>query len=82
MICKEKHQSAIRAIHRLLIKARSKAYQKDHHDSIAKLLDDIEYLPSLMLAPSDESERFQSYLKNISETHNCPGIFEEFDTGD
>jgi len=67
MIDDNKFQSAMRAIQGVMIVARSMTYRAATHDRIARLLDHGEYLPGLILDPTDRTADFESYLSGIAD---------------
>ena len=44
-------------------------------------MDDLEYLPALMLEEKDRTKAFKSYLKGIGEKYDVHDLSEMFDTG-
>ena len=79
MIRPEKYTQALKALQMIIIRARFLAGTKEDHSKIAELLDWAEYLPQLILAAEDCTEKYTSVLKDISEEHPyCQGIFLEF----
>ncbi len=54
------------------------AYEAEPHRRIASLLDDAEYLPSLILDVEDRTEDFSRYLQGIAEEYQLRGVFTEF----
>lgn len=65
MISSEKTMKAIRAIQGIFIVARAMAYKGEGLERMAILLDRGEYLPGLILAPSEETLTFDDYLEGI-----------------
>ena len=81
VIKKEKEKIALRIIQLLAIKGRTMAYEKEDYNHLAKLMDDLEYLPALMLEEKDRTKTFGDYLGGIEETFNYHGLQDMFDSG-
>ncbi len=81
MISTEKKLLAIEAIQSLIVQGRTMAYEGVPNDELAKFLDDLEYLPGLMLEKLDRSEQFSEYLKGICEKYDCNRIHGRFSSG-
>lgn len=79
MISSDKQTSAIRVIQQLVIFGRKMAYDKISHKEIATLLDDLEYLPGLMLKEEDTTDEFRKYIEDIADEHNLSIILDIFD---
>jgi len=79
MISSDKQNNAIRVIQQLVIFVREMAYDKSSYEKIAMLLDDIEYLPGLMLKDKDTTDEFRKYIQDIAEEHNLGMILDIFD---
>lgn len=75
MIIREKEKQALKIVHDFIIKARSFAYEEKDAKFIADFLDEVEYLPALMLEEKDQTEFFQKYAKGICEQFNCNEVF-------
>ncbi|MFP9114700.1 GTP-binding protein EngB [Flavobacterium sp. RHBU_3] len=74
MVREEKLNNAIKAVHDLIIKTRALAYENYPALALAKLLDEMEYLPALILEEKDQTEFFESYLEHICKQYNFPEI--------
>ena len=57
----------LKALHRVLIKARFRAYQGESSQVLASLLDDAEYLIDSLLSEEDRTEEFVGYLRGMGE---------------
>jgi hypothetical protein len=78
MIRPDKHDDALRAIHRLLVYARKMAAEKAPHEDLFAVLDVAELLPMLFLEPTDKTEFFRQM---ISDNKN-PGFVAALDAFD
>lgn len=79
MIRAEKYTQALIALQQIIIRSRFLAGTEDNRSKVVDLLDWAEYLPQLILAAEDCTEKYASALKGISEKHPyCSGIFLEF----
>ncbi len=68
MLPEHKTRGALQAIQRLLVHIRTRVLEKASHEELAKLLDDAEYFPALMLEPgADHSVAFRDYLAGMGE---------------
>lgn len=75
MVDEEKLRDAILAIHDLVIRARMMAFEKVSNEVIFDFLDDLEYLPALILEDKRENtKRFEEYLESICNRYDYPGI--------
>ncbi|QDU78921.1 hypothetical protein Pla110_06250 [Polystyrenella longa] len=78
MLKRQKISPAIKATQTLVIQARFMDGLTGQ-DELAKLLDEIEYLPQLILSGADEASTFEIALKGISDQHpSCRKAYEEF----
>ena len=76
----KKQKQALHAIHRILVLARFMAYQNESTTKIAKVLDYVEILPTLISADEDRTEEFRTHLHGLaSEFPKGVGILKEFD---
>lgn len=73
----DKRENGIRAIHKLIIHAR-RLTGNNRSNYLFKFLDDVEYLPALMLESEDQSELFEAYLKEICSLYSLQMIYEEY----
>jgi hypothetical protein len=71
MIEAKKERYALRAIQDLICHGRKMAYEGITGDRMAKFMDDLEYLPALMLEISDKTDFFEEYLKGICLDFDC-----------
>lgn len=79
MVSLEKNSNALKIIQKLVIHARKMAYDKESHEKIAALLDDIEYLPGLINDASDQTETFRQYVVGIADKYGWQGLVDVFD---
>lgn len=70
-------QSALRVIQETLILARTRAATKC--PELVSLLDDIEYLPTMLLDTHDRSDAFRDYARMMSVKHQWQRIGEIFE---
>ena len=83
MIIEKKQKKALNAIHRILVLARFMAYQDEPTSKIAKVLDCVEILPTLLSANEDRTEEFRTHLQGFaSEFAGGTGILKEYDQDD
>jgi len=78
MLKQEKLNSAILAIQDLVIRARNFAYQNYPNEKLAEFLDDIEYLPGLILEEEDRTELFEDYLEELCTQHGFSEVFTKY----
>lgn len=71
-------QKALKAIHSLIIETRIMVGNKEGYDQIFNLLDDLEYLPALLLEKKDNKEMFNSYLKEMCESYKLNHIYNRY----
>ena len=71
-------QKIMTAIHDLIIETRMMVGNRKSYEDIYKFLDDVEYLPALVIMASDETETFKNYLKMICEDFNCMRIYNKY----
>lgn len=67
MVCVEKKDQALHALHRVLTGARKMALEAQPTERIAEVLDWAELLPRLLAAPEDKTAEFRDALEAISE---------------
>lgn len=65
MIAPEKQRSGLAAINAVLVLARSLAYEGKSSE-VADVLDVAEYLPMLMLEPTDRTDEFREQLVGLA----------------
>ncbi len=69
-------KTGLLVVHRFIIHLRDKEFR--NKIDIDKYLDDLEYLPALMLQTEDRSEDFKGYVEEMSNDYSLPFIFERF----
>lgn len=67
MIAPEKLQNALCALNRLLVVARTMAYQRKDHSDLAAVLDVAEYLPRLLSTETEDSDGFREQLAGLAD---------------
>ena len=65
MIAPDKQENALAAINAVLVLARSLAYEGNSTE-VADVLDVAEYLPMLMLEPTDRTAEFREQLVGLA----------------
>jgi hypothetical protein len=79
LIAAEHYAQALRAVHRLIVHAKSQAHDAGA-DRVAELLNDIELLPEFIADETDRTGEFAEMLQGIAQVHpNCQYIVEEFE---
>lgn len=79
MINEEKHARALRSLQRLIVHAKSLAYERKASEA-ADLLNDVEMLPEYLADEQDRTEDFVQMLQGIAKIHpSCRYIVEEFE---
>lgn len=79
MISAEHYPQALRALQRLIIHAKSQAYDVGQAQ-MAELLNDVELLPEYLADEHDRTGEFVEMLQGIARVHpNCRYIVEEFE---
>lgn len=79
MIRPERLSSSLRALHRILIRARALAHEGAPTLQIADLLDIAETLPRLIASERDETAEFRAYVEHASTRHKCMFALQWFD---
>lgn len=74
MIPPEKNRRAIKAIHNLMIRLKINIVQ----ELLYNLIDELEYLPTLLLNKEDRTQEFEEYLKKICSQFQCMRIWEQY----
>ena len=69
-----KEKKALKAVHDLICHGKKLAYEGAAGQTLAKFLDDLEYLPALMLVKSDTTDIFENYLKEMCVDYDCSYI--------
>lgn len=79
MIRSDRYPQALRALQRLIVHAKARAYASGQ-SGLADLLNDIELLPEYIADPGDRTDDFLQMLEGIVEMHpSCRYIGEEFE---
>ena len=69
----------LRAVHAILLKARLLAYEGNDTCRIASMLDDAEFLVSLLISGRDEPDRFAEHVRGVSGKYSeLSGLAEEY----
>lgn len=79
MIAKDKQAGAIQALHRVVIRARTMAYQRVDHAKIADLLDTAEYLVAMLNDTREMTASFRSNLAELAARYGCQDALAAFD---
>lgn len=78
MIPPEKNRRAIKAIHNLMILLKINIVQELPHRELYNLIDELEYLPILLLNKEDRTQEFEEYLEKICSQFQCMRIWEQY----
>ena len=78
MIPPEKNRRAIKAIHNLMIRLKINIVQELPHRELYNLIDELEYLPILLLYKEDRTQEFEEYLEKICSQFQCMRIWEQY----
>jgi hypothetical protein len=79
MIRVEQYPQALKALQRLIIHAKSQAYQEGG-SQVAALLNDVELLPEYLADERDRTGEFVEMLQGIAQVNpSCRYIVEEFE---
>lgn len=78
MIKEEKIRKSISAIHSLLIKIKMMTVNNTSHLEMYNFIDDVEYLPQLILDQDDKTMVFEKYLEEICEKFDIPEIIKRY----
>ena len=78
MIPPEKNRRAIKAIHNLMIRLKINIVQELPHKELYNLIDELEYLPILLLNKEDRTQEFEEYLKKNCSQFQCMCIWEQY----
>lgn len=73
----KKEKSALQALHLLIIKGRMMAWE-NNSTQLFEFLDELEYLPALMLEEENQSKMFEEYLEAICIKRKCPEVYHQF----
>ena len=79
MVKPEKLERYLKVIQRLVVLARKMAYEKQAHEKIAAVLDDIEYLPGLLAEKEDCENKFREYISGIADQYGWQGLISMLD---
>ena len=79
MIEQAKFRQSLRSLQDVMVLARKMAQERSDHDSIARLLDRAEYLPTLILDEEDTTEEFRDNLAEIAEEYSWRILLDRFD---
>lgn len=71
----------LRVIQEFVILARKRAFESGAKE-LAALLDDLEYLPNLMLDSDDESQVFRDYVAGMAQRHKWAYPIEILESGE
>jgi len=78
MITPKKNRRAIKAIHNLMIRLKINIVQELPHRELYNLIDELEYLPILLLNKEDRTQEFEEYLKKNCSQFQCMRIWEQY----
>jgi hypothetical protein len=79
MIRVEQYSQALRALQRLIVHAKSQAYQTGE-SRVAELLGDVELLPEFLADARDRTGEFVEMLQGIAQVNpSCRYIVDEFE---
>ncbi len=82
MIDGSKWNHALRALHRICVRGRWLAGERNF-DAVYRLMDDAEILPKYLAEPTNRTREFRSALEGISaDIPGCASIIVEFDEFD
>ena len=76
MIEAQIRESAVEALHDLVLHARWLAYDQTEPRVLASLLDDIDHLFNLMSEPGDTTAEFLDVLAGVSDDWKCQRAFD------
>lgn len=80
MIKPEKNNSALYALHLILVRARFLVLKRESLDDVAMLLDYAEAMPRMFVSEDDETNRYRDFLAGLSDRFPyCRNILEQFD---
>ena len=82
MITSGKNRIALEALHQLIIRVKIRTGYKEPYEETFNLLDEIEYLPVLMLDEKDRTQEFEEYLKEICEKYSFMPIWYRYQKGE
>ena len=67
MIAVEKQASALLALHRVIVLARSMAFLNEPGVDVGDVLDEAEYLVVMIMKPEDSTSDFRSILESMAQ---------------
>ena len=79
MVDSDKLNNALSSLQAMIIKARKMSYDKDNHNTIARLLDDAEHVLNFIIAEEDTTEELKNFLGRVAKTHNFQIIIDRFE---
>ena len=82
MITSGKNRIALEALHQLIIRVKIRTGYTEPYEETFNLLDEIEYLPVLMLDEKDRTQEFEEYLKGICEKYSFMPIWYRYQKGE
>lgn len=80
MIKENKLKKSVAAIHDLLIKVKLMTVQNSSHLEMYNLIDDLEYLPQLIIEQEDTTHLFEQFLKELCEKFNFPDVIKKYES--
>lgn len=78
MIQKEKQEKALKSIHNSIIHIKMMILKEKTPKEIFDYVDEIEYLPSLLLSKKDNTIIFEQHLENISKNFDVPFLWKYY----
>ena len=83
MIKPEKNNSALYALHLILVRARFLVLKRESLDDVAVLLDYAEAMPRMFVSEKDETDTYRDYLAGLNDRFpDWRYILEQFDAPD
>jgi hypothetical protein len=74
------NRAALRAIHRVLVLARLRAYERADPAELADMLDAVEFLPEMLVRPAEFDDLFRRTLASLAVKHQrFKSVVDEFD---
>jgi hypothetical protein len=65
MIAQEKLTDALYALNAVLVRARTMAFEREPHETLARVLDEAELLPMLIARKDDKTIQFRAHLEEL-----------------
>ena len=78
MIRPEKHIQSIEAIHNLIIQVKLMTVFNKPHLEMYNFIDEVEYLPQLMMFEEDKTALFEEELEKICLKYNLISVLEKY----